>query len=52
MGMFEHGGILQGLVVALGDTEEHGFEVEIFNNLEDGFAWLACDNPEPETIKV
>ena len=33
-------------------AKEHGFEVEIFNNLEDGFAWLACDNPEPETIRV
>ncbi|MBE9561000.1 MAG: hypothetical protein IMF15_09435 [Proteobacteria bacterium] len=33
-------------------TREHGFEVEIFNTLEEGFAWLACDNPEPETIKI
>lgn len=31
---------------------EHGYEVEIFDNLEDGFSWLACDNPEPETIKI
>jgi len=33
-------------------AREYGFEVEIFNTLEDGFAWLACDNPEPETIKI
>jgi len=33
-------------------AKEHGFEVEIFKSLEDGFAWLACDNPEPETIRV
>jgi len=33
-------------------AKEHGYEVEIFNCLEDGFTWLDCDNPEPETIKV
>jgi hypothetical protein len=33
-------------------AREHGLEVEIFDKLEDGFAWLACDNPEPEIIKV
>lgn len=33
-------------------AKEHGYEVAIFNNLEDGFAWLACENPEPETIKA
>lgn len=31
---------------------EHGFQVEIFKNLEDGFAWLACKNPEPDVIKL
>jgi hypothetical protein len=33
-------------------AREYGLEVEIFDNLEDGFSWLACDNPEPEMIKV
>ena len=33
-------------------AKEHGYEVEIFSELEDGFNWLACDNPEPETIKL
>ena len=32
-------------------AQSHGFEVEIFNSLEQGFAWLSCDNPDPETIK-
>lgn len=29
-----------------------GYEVEIFDNLEEGFAWLAYDNPDPEVIKL
>ncbi len=29
----------------------HGFEVEIFDSLEAGFAWLGCDNPRPDFIK-
>ena len=29
-----------------------GFDVEIFDNLDEGFAWLACDNPEPDIIKL
>ena len=33
-------------------AREHGFEVEIFSSLEDGFFWLGCANPEPEAIKV
>ena len=33
-------------------AKEYGYEVEIFDCLEDGFAWLACDNPEPEVIKI
>lgn len=33
-------------------AKEHGYEVEIFDNLEDGFAWLNCDNPEPDNIKL
>ena len=33
-------------------AKEQGYEVEIFSALQDGFDWLACDNPEPDTIKV
>ena len=33
-------------------AKEYGYEVEIFDCLEEGFAWLACDNPEPEVIKI
>ena len=33
-------------------AREYGLEVELFESLEEGFAWLACDNPEPETINV
>jgi len=33
-------------------AEGYGYEVEIFSNLEDGFAWLGCDNPEQEMIKI
>jgi hypothetical protein len=33
-------------------AREYGYEVELFDTLEEGFAWLACENPEPETIKV
>ena len=35
-----------------GLTKEHGFEVEIFNNLESGFKWLGCENPDPDNIKI
>ncbi len=33
-------------------AKKHGYEVEIFENLEDGFAWLSCGNPDPGTIKL
>jgi beta-galactosidase GanA len=33
-------------------ARNHGYEVRIFDNLEDGFAWLVCDNPEPEIISL
>ncbi|MBL4712271.1 MAG: hypothetical protein JKX75_07210 [Gammaproteobacteria bacterium] len=33
-------------------AKSHGFEVEIFSTLEDGFVWLACENPEPDAIKL
>jgi len=32
-------------------AKSQGFEVEIFSSLEEGFTWLACENPEPDTIK-
>ena len=33
-------------------AREYGYEVELFDTLEQGFAWLDCENPEPGTIKV
>jgi len=33
-------------------AKSHGYEVEIFDNLEDGFFWLACDNPDPDIINM
>jgi hypothetical protein len=33
-------------------AKNHGHEVEIFDCLEDGFAWLASANPDPENIKL
>ena len=33
-------------------AQKHGFEVALFATLEDGFAWLDCDNPEPDIIKL
>ncbi len=33
-------------------AKEHNLEIEIFENLEEGFAWLDCVNPDPETIKI
>ncbi|MBE9565065.1 MAG: hypothetical protein IMF17_07445 [Proteobacteria bacterium] len=33
-------------------AKDHGFEVEIFSSLEQGFDWLGCDNPEPDSIKL
>ena len=33
-------------------AKDHGFEVEIFSSLEQGFDWLGYDNPEPESIKI
>ncbi len=32
-------------------AKSHGFEVEIFQSLEEGFAWLGCENPGPDHIK-
>jgi len=32
-------------------ARSHGFEVEIFGSLEDGFAWLGCNNPRPDFIR-
>ncbi|MBE9567993.1 MAG: hypothetical protein IMF14_04805 [Proteobacteria bacterium] len=33
-------------------AKEHGFEVEIFTSLEEGFAWIGHENPEPEIIRI
>ena len=33
-------------------AKKRGFEVEIFNSLEDGFAWLGQHNPEPAVIRL
>ena len=33
-------------------AKQHGFEVEIFDTLKEGFDWLACENPEPDIIIV
>lgn len=32
-------------------AQAHGYEVELFNEIEDGFAWLNCANPDPENIR-
>jgi len=32
-------------------AKSQGFEVEIFQRLEQGFAWLGFDNPRPDLIK-
>jgi len=32
-------------------AKKHGFEVEIFDDLETGFAWLGCINPCPDFIR-
>jgi hypothetical protein len=31
-------------------ARSHGLEVEIFDGLDAGFAWLAVNNPDPESI--
>jgi len=33
-------------------AEKYGLQVAIFDNLEEGFAWLGCDNPDPDNIKL
>lgn len=33
-------------------AQGHGFEVELFDTLDEGFNWLAVDNPDPENIKI
>ena len=33
-------------------AKKHGYEVEIFDKLETGFAWLGYDNPDPGLIKL
>ena len=31
-------------------ARSHGFEVEIFDALDEGFEWLAVKNPDPQNI--
>ncbi len=33
-------------------AKEHGYEVEIFSTLKQGFHWLGCENPDPGHITV
>jgi len=33
-------------------AEKYGLHVAIFDGLEQGFAWLGCENPDPENIKL
>ena len=33
-------------------AEKYGLQVSLFSTLEDAFAWLACENPDPESIKL
>lgn len=33
-------------------AQEHDMEVQIFQALEAGFAWLGMDNPDPEVIHL
>jgi len=33
-------------------AEKYGLQVAIFGDLEEGFAWLGCDNPDPASIKL
>ncbi|HEB82640.1 MAG TPA: hypothetical protein ENJ11_07245 [Gammaproteobacteria bacterium] len=33
-------------------AQELGQEVELFETLDEGFAWLGCVNPEPERISL
>ncbi len=32
-------------------AQQLGHDVELFETLEQGFAWLGCNNPEPGSIK-
>ena len=49
--VFKHPEVIRLAKIHQALAQSHGFEVEIFNSLEQGFAWLSCDNPDPETIK-
>jgi hypothetical protein len=33
-------------------AQTHDFEVELFDTLEQGFAWLGCKNPYPQNIRL
>ena len=30
----------------------HGYEVELFDTLDQGFAWLDSENPDPVSIRL
>lgn len=33
-------------------AQDLGHEVELFETLDQGFAWLGCKNPDPDTIRL
>ena len=33
-------------------AQAHGYEVELFDTLDQGFSWLGCENPDPVTIRL
>ncbi len=33
-------------------ARKSGYEVELFNTLSEGFAWLGFDNPDPGIVKI
>jgi hypothetical protein len=33
-------------------AQAHGYEIKLFDTLEQGFAWLGCENPDPDSIRL
>jgi hypothetical protein len=33
-------------------AQAHGYEVELFDTLEQGFTWLGYENPDPQRIRL
>ena len=50
--VLKHPEVIRLAVLHQSLAKKYGFEVEIFNNLEEGFDWLGCDNPEPDVINI